>query len=379
MAIFSTVVSWRLGTQMSLEGNTMEQLAQTEQGTIEGTSGETTQTSQPTMEELMGHIAYLTQQLTLLQSKAFQATVTATTTPTTTKSSLKVAPPSDFDGTMSQTESFLSQLQLFIHGKRIQDDQDRIILALSYMKGGTAGSWAKVKVKDLETSQQTWSEFVADIRSTFGDPDPASTARNKLSSLRQGTHTADEYVASFKELQVLTGYNDAALVEHFKKGLKAELFNQIFRLPHMPTDLRGWMEWASKLDRQWRQGEQERKLLGLSPLAPKVVKPPPYVPTTSKPFFSQTVANAVPQAQTNVQPKQPDIVPMEIDSGRRNMGPIICRKCKKPGHIARNCRSTYNINNMDFDQLKAFMSQELEKDKQVFEEGPGEGHVPEAQ
>lgn len=364
---------------MNQDTNT-EVSALPEQGTTEGTGEGTSQTSPPSMEQMMGYIGYLNQQVSLLQAMVGQTTPTPTgqTTAATNsmyRPSLKVAPPNDFDGTMSQTEAFLSQLHLFFHGKRIQDDQDRIVLALSYMKGGVAGPWAKMKVKSLENTQQTWVDFVAEVRMMFGDPDPASTARHKLSTLKQGSHTADEYVASFKEHQELTGYNDPALVEQFKKGLKAELFDQIFKLPQMPTNLKGWMDWATKLDRQWRKAEHERKLLGLTPIAPKSVKPPPFVPNP-KPFIPAAAALKPPPAA--LPNSQSSVVPMEIDSGRRNAGHIICRKCRKPGHIERNCRSTYDINSMDFDQLKTFMKVELEKDKQVFEEGSGEGHVPEA-
>jgi len=353
---------------MSLNTDT-EVPTQEEQGIAGEASEGASQTSPPTMDQMAGYIMYLQQQLNLLQT-----TISGQTPPAPKGPSLKVAAPSDFDGTMSKTDDFLSQLQLFIHGKRIQDAQDRIVLALSYMKGGVAGPWAKSKVKSLDNTQQTWEDFVAEVRKTFGDPDPASTARHKLSTLKQGTHTADEYVASFREFQEMTGYNDAALVEQFKKGLKVDLFDQIFKLPQMPTDLKGWMDWAVKLDRQWRKAEQERRLLGLVPIAPKAIKPPPFA-STSRPFIPQTAPVLPPPMATPA--KQSSYVPMEIDSGRRNVGPIICRKCRKPGHIARNCRSTYDINSMDFDQLKAFMGKELEKDKQVFEEGSGEGHVPE--
>ena len=55
-----------------------------------------------------------------------------------------MAPPDVFDGATAKAEAFMSQLALFIHGKRheLYDDSDKVILALSYMKGGTAGSWA---------------------------------------------------------------------------------------------------------------------------------------------------------------------------------------------------------------------------------------------
>jgi hypothetical protein len=54
---------------------------------------------------------------------------------------------------------------------------------------------------------------------------------------------------------------------------------------------------------------------------------------------------------------------MEIDSGRKSVKSIICWKCRKPGHVASQCRSGVDINSMDFDSLKAFMKEELQKEE----------------
>ncbi|PPQ92643.1 hypothetical protein CVT25_014453 [Psilocybe cyanescens] len=68
-----------------------------------------------------------------------------------------------------------------------------------------------------------WKDFLDAFRTAFGDPNPAATVRHKMSQLKQTNHTADEYVASFKELEVDTEYNDAVLVEFFQKGLNSSL------------------------------------------------------------------------------------------------------------------------------------------------------------
>src|SRR4029078_9634646 len=128
----------------------------------------------------------------------------------------------------------------------------------------------------------TWEEFQAEIRKTFGDPNPASTARHKLSQLKQGSHTADEYVASFKELKGDTGYNDTALVEKFEQGLNSSLVDKIYALPEMPTTLEEWMSWAMRLDRQWRQREATKRA---TPHTIKSQAPPLKI---SKPFPAPT-------------------------------------------------------------------------------------------
>lgn len=268
--------------------------------------------------------------------------------------------PETFDGTVSKSQAFLSQLALYFLAKshEMRNDKDKIIFALSYMKGGTAGPWAELKVQDLTpaTASPTWDAFVVEFKAVFGDSDPAGTARHKMDQLRQGSLSADEYVAAFRELKKDTGYNDTALIDRFEKGLNSSLVDKIYSLPAMPTDLAGWIEWSTKLDRQWRQRETKKKS-AFAAMAKTIVRPSPkstaHAPTFNAPSF--------PKAAVTI----PDVVPMEVDSGWKKVGrPIICYKCRKPGHIARNCPSGVDINAMDFDSLKAYMKDVIQKEEE---------------
>jgi len=279
---------------------------------------------------------------------------TSPETTTATPSGIKVATPDIFDGTTSKADTFLSQLALYFHGRRMHENSDRIIFALSYMKGGTTSKWAKQKVIEYGRTGSittTWDEFVEEFQKAFGDPDPASTARHRLSQPKQGNQTADQYIVSFKEWKDDTGYNDTALIEQLKKGLSSALVDKIYGLSDMPTT------WALKFDRQWRQREESRKLWAQSQTKLAV--------SSSKPFktFQAYPSNSKPSNQLE-QPKQSDVVSMEVDSGWKSVKLLVCFKCRKPGHKAADCNSKYNINSMDLDTLKTFIKEELWKEEQ---------------
>jgi Retrotransposon gag protein/Zinc knuckle len=239
--------------------------------------------------------------------------------------------------------------------REINDDSDKIILTLSYMKGGTAGPWADQKIQQYTNREEMpcWEEFIGEFNSVFGDPDPAGTARYKMDKLSQGSMLADDYIAKFRELQHDTGYNDAALVEHFKKGLNTALVDKVFTLQEMPTTLKGWEQWASKFDRQWRQRQAEKKTL-TGPPNQKVTTPT----HSPKPFSTNP---------TTYERREPVVVPMEVDTGRKNRPRLICYKCRKPGHMARDCQSSVDIGALDYEGLKAHFEQNEEKSKKDFQ------------
>jgi hypothetical protein len=113
----------------------------------------------------------------------------------------------------------------------------------------------------------------------------------------------------------------------------------------MPAILAQWITWATKLDRQWRQREARKKVLNIPSSTPKPFKSPPPVVKTPQVF------------------KEPDIVPMEIDSGKKRLGPLICYKCRRPGHIARNCQLSVDISVMDYEAIKALVLEDLKNEE----------------
>ncbi len=93
-----------------------------------------------------------------------------------------------------------------------------------------------------------WEEFKENLSSVFGDSDPTAMAKHKMTVIKQGTRTAEEYCIEFRDLSFRTGYNDNAHIEFFKKGLHQEILKQIYRLLDLPTSLDDWYKFAIRFD-----------------------------------------------------------------------------------------------------------------------------------
>lgn len=213
---------------------------------------------------------------------------------------LKVATPNNFDGSIAKSEDFLNSLYLYFFGKEGLTDAQKITCALSYMKEGTAVQWAKRKMKHYQksTSEPSWEEFEADFRKSFSDPDPEGTARHKLELLKQGSSSADDYVSTFKELMDDTGYNDAALMDMFERGLSKQLVDRIYTLPDVPETLDVWFSQALKFDGQRRRREERSKHNSSAtqprPSSHQSTNPPRQTAPAAKPTYSFYYADECP-------------------------------------------------------------------------------------
>ena len=338
--------------------------------------------AEPTIAQLQQQIAALQELVQTLQQRepaGPSQPLVASDAPVTSRQfkGLKMAPPDIFDGSTAKTEAFLSQLALFIHGKRheLYDDSDKVILALSYMKGGTAGSWAQGKVKAFGKTGVTpsWEDFMTEIREVFGDADPMGTAKFRMDQLSQGAMTCDEYVAKFRELVDDTGYNDAALVDKFEQGLNPGLVDKIYSLPEMPATLKDWIAWAGKLDRQWRHRQVRKK--AQSTVATARPTPSSKAGPVSRVMNHHPPSQPVRPFQTSPPVASPRADPsaMEVDAGwKRVRPPLVCFKCRRPGHKAVDCRATVDIGLLDYDGLKAHMRAELMREEAASKEQQGD-------
>lgn len=244
---------------------------------------------------------------------------------------VKVAKPEDFDGRSEHLEQFIHQCTLFL-SLEPYTDRAKVTLVLSYMKKGSALTWAEQKLDEYSRAAWviTWAGFLIHLRAAFGDIDRTKTARLKIYEVKQGSRSVDEYNVDFMSLQAHTGFNDEASLEIYKKGLNATILKMIYAEPAEPADFAAWRTRASHYDRA-------NKELAASLRARQQTSSSSHSSSKYKHSGSTVIASTSTSTTTSAAPikiKQEAVDPV-IAAQRKKDG--LCIICGDAGHWANVC------------------------------------------
>ncbi|ESK80828.1 hypothetical protein Moror_4313 [Moniliophthora roreri MCA 2997] len=107
--------------------------------------------------------------------------------------------------------------------------------------------------RDPEAKKVTWTKFIEEFKLSFEPLDTALEAQLKLRDLKM-KERADKYMYQFIYLTKQTGYNDAAQIIAFKRGLPKSLVLKIMTQPEgKPETIKEWMNMAILFDESYKQ------------------------------------------------------------------------------------------------------------------------------
>ena len=249
------------------------------------------------------------------------------------KGELKLNQPKPFTGKREELKKFLQDVKLYLHvNEKIYDtDIKKISFTLSFMNEGDAASY---KEQMLEEAMEkagpldlgTWKEFTDNLVTAFKPYDAPGDALKEMKMLRMKESSIEEHNAKFKMLVTKSGLDSKspAVIDYYRESLNIPLQRRILSLENPPKTLQEWYDWAAKLDNNWRRMQ---RILGRNK-------------ESNDRNNNQGKKKNEFKRQFNFTQKDPnamDVDALSIEKRDEMMKKGLCFKCKKPGHLSRDC------------------------------------------
>ena len=295
------------------------------------------------------------------ETMSVNVTTTAPTSNPPSVGGMHGVPPTMFDGTRSHADDFWGQLRRFKMVNRNHESMkvpyDRVLTALTYMRGPLINDWVDQQEKRLarridtsttnwvaETNEILWTEFETAFLAAWTDTSKKQNAFDQLMRLTMSGWDVDTYIATFDRLTAAAGWdsNSEGTIAKFREGLSKGIHSKALDRDHIPRTIDEWKAAARTEVARAREkynagltGNQRRN-------APK----------------SGGYSNAQTQPRTQSNQNNSGVVPMEVDSttGTNNFKKLTpeeraqltkegrCFRCRLQGHMARDCPKNANRN-----------------------------------
>lgn len=265
--------------------------------------------------------------------------------------SVKIKPPEAFNGTRSNLQGFLTQLELYmrINREKLVYEEDKVLFATSYLTGA-AFDWFEPIIRDyqeysyIEQDKETrtifgdFQQFKKHLQGTFGDIDTERNAERRLKRLRQ-TKLAQAYSSEFIQISSHTSWSDDVLMSLYEDGLKTEIQEKLIWMDR-PKTLGKYIGLAVKIDNKLYDFNARKKGFSYR----KEPRTNDYRANDKRPFqrrnqqgYEDPYGLQLMELDATQQPKrnQQRLSAQEEERRKREK---FCFAGGKSGHMSRDCR-----------------------------------------
>ena len=295
------------------------------------------------------------------QQETMSVNVTTTTPAQNIPSNggMRGVPPNIFDGNRSKADDFMGQFRRFKMVNRTHEAMkvpyDRVLTALTYMRGPLINDWIDQQEKKLaartdttkrghvqETDEVLWNEFETAFLNAWTDTSKKQNAYDQLMRLTMNGWDVDTYIATFDRLALAAGWDldSEGTIAKFREGLTKGVHSKALDRDRIPRTIDEWKA-AARTEVARAKEKYNAGLTGTQR------RNPPKSGTYQNP-------QSTPRTNTN----NSGTTPMEVDSatGQTNFKKLTqeeraqlakegrCFRCRLQGHMARDCPKNSNRN-----------------------------------
>ena len=271
---------------------------------------------------------------------------------TSSNGALRGQPPTIFTGDRTKSAEFLREFRRWRLINRTNEaisiPFQRVLTALTYIKGPITSNWADEQDRALETKTTTggkretdeslWTDFEAAFKTMWTDSHKSTNAYDQLLKLDMKDLDIDTYIATFERLAADAEWEADAkgTIARFRDGLRPAVHRSIINhYSPLPADMAAW-----KIAARSEIGRMKEIFRSFGSFGGTQNKNQPQ--KGRQPY--QTTRNNQPQ------PKNDGVVPMDVDATstipfkkltpeerKQYMAEGRCFRCRQQGHMAREC------------------------------------------
>jgi hypothetical protein len=187
---------------------------------------------------------------------------TGTTPAATTTNGVKFNPPTVYDGSYKNYRQFEHELKIVLNGYGVTDNEKKILIALSFMRGQYADDFVQEFISRCTATDPltwgTWANFKATVKARFQNKNFVQETQERLEHFKQGKMKVDDY---FTQLDMMftdaTVTDDAEKMRILEKGVDAKILETIYTSDNnLPNTYDDYKAKAVKLGRMREQHQQ---------------------------------------------------------------------------------------------------------------------------
>ena len=277
------------------------------------------------------------------QASAAAAAAAAPRAPT-----LKPAKPETFDASKAgnRADNWLFQLNEYFNACNVHNDLERVAYAGAMLRGAAATWWRQRRTYAASGAMADitiWSQFCNELRTQFTVINAEKIARDQLAALKQ-TGAVQSYAIKFRDITIqIPDITDKEKMDRFVRGLKPRLQHEL--AIHEPPTLDDAIRLAERIDAvdfSWQQRGYRTPSTDHHHSRPEPMELG-YIETKPLPYRADADINSHSRAlrpNLDSKPPAPYRKPLTDEDRQRLRKAGACFKCRKTGHLARDCPET---------------------------------------